>query len=347
MGGTCPAGHYCIGGDYAPIPCPEGKYSDSTGNDKIEDCLPCPPGYFCDEKGLTQTIIFALNKVCDPGYYCTEGAVKPHPDDATGGICPAGSYCPEASPEPTVCDPGFYETRDGSDECQDCPAGFYCEGPGTTTPEECKNGYCPKRSSLPIPCPDGFYGNNDLVKMVSQEDCVFCPEGKYCQGGIIVSDCQAGYFCDFGAASKTDPSKICPKGHYCPAGTKLPIRCPDGFYYPLEGAQRSSECRPCEEGYYCIDNDSVSRICPKGHYCGLTTMEPTPCRPGTYQPEKGMGTSKDCLPCPVGFFCDAFGIADYTLWPCPKGKYCDKEAQVSNPLICPAGYYQPYDQKTS
>ena len=196
--------------------------------------------------GLTEAIIKSRDKVCDPGYYCTAGAVTPHPTDGTkGNKCTEGHYCPSNSAAETKCAKGMYETRAGSDECQECPAGYYCPELGTTTPKPCEIGYCPKRSINPTLCPDGRYSDDKLTLMESEEDCVFCPEGEYCAAGVIAGQCEAGYFCDFGAVSAKDPSKICPKGHYCPAGTQLPIRCPDGYYYPKEGAEKVQNCRPC------------------------------------------------------------------------------------------------------
>ena len=203
------------------------------------------------------------NKICDAGYYCISKAVSPHPDDILiGGMCEPGYYCEKKSTYMKACPAGFYETRAGSSQCQECPQGYYCEGnkdtsiplqappigPGTKDPTPCKNGYCPAMSSIPLNCPDGTYGNDQLKFMVAAEDCVFCPEGKWCKDGVIQGLCFAGYFCDFGASAPDDFNKICPAGHYCPAGTTLPQRCPEGFYYPKEGAESKDECRPCEPG---------------------------------------------------------------------------------------------------
>ena len=300
------------------------------------------------------------NKICDAGYYCAGGATKPHPEDPStegGGKCTAGHYCPAGSSEETKCEGGFYETRDGSDACQECPEGYYCNGAdpaaytvsdtstwlGTQTPVECSSdtllGYCPAGSIVPEPCPAGRFSNSTLTRMVSIDDCVFCPEGKYCTGGIISGDCSAGFFCDFGAEMAEDPAKACPKGHYCPAGTPLPIRCDEGWYNPQTEGKSYKDCRPCEAGYYCIENDSVSRPCPVGHFCSALTTDPTPCRPGTYQPDKEKTSSEDCKPCPEGYFCDSYGIGDYEKWPCPTGHYCDKPEMITPPKVCPAGTY--------
>lgn len=206
----------------SPTPCPVGTYSDTTGNldGTVTYCKLCLGGYYCDEVGLTTAIILNRNKICDAGYYCTEGATVPHPEDGTtGNICDVGNYCPSNSSSETQCAAGTYETRTGMDECQDCPEGFYCPGLGNTSPVICTTGYCPEKSSAVSLCPDGRFGNSTLLQMVSQDDCVFCPEGKYCSSGVIKGSCAAGYFCDFGATLAQDPAKACPRGHYCPAGT--------------------------------------------------------------------------------------------------------------------------------
>jgi hypothetical protein len=216
---------------------------------------------------------------------------------------------------------------------------------GNITPKECQNGYCPAGSWEPTLCEDGTYGSESLKKMQKQDDCPYCPNGKYCQNGEIVGTCDAGYFCDFGAAAWRDESKICESGHYCPAGTLLPVRCPETLYYAGTGATDVSYCKPCQAGYYCLDNDSVSRVCPKGHFCGEKTKEPVPCPEGTYNPYKKQVDSEDCEPCPAGAACNVKGIDDWTRYLCPAGHYCPKrpESRVGfrgDPIPCPAGTYR-------
>lgn len=159
--------------------------------------------------------------------------------------------------------------------------------------------------------------------MASSEECFFCPNTKYCNGGLIQGTCSAGYFCDFGAKLAEDPSKICPVGHYCIQATKLPTRCPEGDYNGIKGAPDISWCVPCVAGNYCIPNDSVMRICPKGHLCPEKSTEPTPCFKGTYNPEKGKWQGGDCLSCPKGSYCNDRGISDYKRFKCPVGHFCD------------------------
>jgi hypothetical protein len=264
------------------------------------------------------------NKLCFAGYYCKEGSSIPNPigdPDGVGDICQPGYYCEEGSFEMTPCPPGTYEFREGSSECQVCPAGWYCEE-GATKPLECFNGYCPAGSSAPTLCPDGFYGSEDLRKLEALEDCPYCPNTMYCFDGLIQGECDAGYFCDFGALAWRDSSKECPSGHYCPSGAKLPIRCPETLYYSGTAATDVSFCKPCQEGYYCLDNDSVSRVCPKGHFCPEKTKEPVSCWPGTYNPLRKAGKPEDCWVCPAGTDCWAPGTDDAWRFLCPVGHYC-------------------------
>lgn len=64
----CPPGHYCPAGSSAPIQCPVGTNSSSTGLTKESDCPPCRGGYYCP---LNATI-WAVQK-CPLGYFCPPG----------------------------------------------------------------------------------------------------------------------------------------------------------------------------------------------------------------------------------------------------------------------------------
>ena len=189
-------------------------------------------------------------------------------------------------------------------------------------------------------CLDGTYGEEGLKKLEKSADCPFCPNGMYCNTGKIVGTCDAGYWCDFGASLYQDESKICEAGHYCPAGTDLPVRCPETLYYAGTGATDASYCQPCQAGYYCLDNDSVSRVCPKGHFCGEKTKEPVPCFEGTFNPYKKAESQNDCQLCPAGAACNQKGIDDWTRYMCPAGHYCPRIGMTDDPIPCPAGSYR-------
>ena len=47
-GDICPAGYYCTAGSQSPAPCPDGTYSNSTGNQAMSDCNNCTAGWFFD-----------------------------------------------------------------------------------------------------------------------------------------------------------------------------------------------------------------------------------------------------------------------------------------------------------
>ena len=40
----CLSGHYCIQGSGTPEPCPNGTFSNNTGNTELPNCNDCTPG---------------------------------------------------------------------------------------------------------------------------------------------------------------------------------------------------------------------------------------------------------------------------------------------------------------
>ena len=59
--------------------------------------------------------------------------------------------------------------------------------------------------------------------------------------------------------------KICPIGHYCPAGTTLENEypCPAGTYNPTPQQISDAACLPCTPGKYCLTTglDAVTDDC--------------------------------------------------------------------------------------
>lgn len=103
-----------------------------------------------------------------------------------------------------------------------CPRGFYCPA-GTGNDWR--------------PCPLGTYSNRILLR--EERECTPCDAGKYCNEWNSTSfsgDCAAGYYCVLGSHTATPqltnlthcPATFshlsvggkCPRGNYCPGGSK-------------------------------------------------------------------------------------------------------------------------------
>ena len=101
IGNLCPVGHFCPVNSSYPEPCPPGTYLGTRGNKKIDDCLQCPPGQFCEGYGLESP-----TGHCSARFYCPGGQNSSTPNEL---ICPAGHHCVEGSHQPARCDPGYYQ----------------------------------------------------------------------------------------------------------------------------------------------------------------------------------------------------------------------------------------------
>lgn len=82
---SCPPGHYCDGipgSDFAsgagPRLCPLYTHRASPGAGSKGDCLPCPPGSYCNSTGKKQGIAHSgLQSVCITNE-CAHGSTKAH-----------------------------------------------------------------------------------------------------------------------------------------------------------------------------------------------------------------------------------------------------------------------------
>jgi len=68
------------------------------------------------------------------------------------------------------------------------------------------------------------------------------------------------------------------------------------------------------------------------------TVQPTPCKAGSFGPQPGLKSEKSCLPCPLGSFCPS-GTSEAQL--CAKGQYGDQMSQETSQCVgaCPAGSF--------
>lgn len=386
-GDICPPGAYCPEGSSAPVLCPPGTNSTSTGLGSEDECGPCPKGFFCPDSGTVDAIF-----LCPGGYWCPGGVDYPSADL----LCPIGMYCPEGTSFPIPCSPGSTQSRVGQDVCDSCPAGYYCLAQNSV-PIECPVGhYCLQNTTFAydFPCPPGYYVNTTRSESIN--DCKPCAPGQYCSiSGLAESEgpCDSGYFCSSGSAfSSPFDSGVyglgyigetcvnlsvaggscsarsnggvfnnkCPQGHWCPAGSSAPLRCPPGTNSSAEGLGSDLECGDCTKGFYCPKTGTVfaelpcqagyfcpggvanpadrnDLICPTGSRCPVGSDFPVPCEAGTYQDERGNDT---CKLCPIGFFCEINSSAPIL---CPSGYYCPTASNNPREYPCPVGTYNPLE----
>ncbi|KAA8594284.1 hypothetical protein FQN60_005118, partial [Etheostoma spectabile] len=362
-GSRCPPGHYCPSGTTAPVACPEGSWSNSSGLRIQEDCKPCLGGFYCDSAGLTKS-----SGPCSGGYYCVKGAVTSTPTDGiTGGPCPEGYYCPEGSFQPVPCDPGTYVAVTHATQCEPCVPGWYCVSGSLYL---CASGfYCPEGTGFDLrACPEGTYGPDPGYWSVSQ--CRLCDGGHYCSSinrTAVSGPCQEGYYCSHGNTSPQPLSQAaeeggpCPAGHYCPQATIHPLPCPRGTFSNLTKLVSQEDCQPCLPGFYCDDvglsapsgecwegffclggadrpdpplRDSRGGPCPKGYYCSEGSVAPQQCPMGTISVEDGRAS---CSACPQGHN----GSLSRT-YDCPVGHYCPSGTWSKHQYPCPAGSINPH-----
>ena len=79
----CPTGYYCLSGSNTQkvcprgfycdpslpekvTPCPEGTYNEDEQKAALSDCVPCPAGYLCNKKGISDKEDF----LCPLGWHC-------------------------------------------------------------------------------------------------------------------------------------------------------------------------------------------------------------------------------------------------------------------------------------
>ncbi|KAK1786529.1 hypothetical protein P4O66_017651 [Electrophorus voltai] len=347
----CPEGYYCPNDTLSgrPVPCPKGTYSNTQGLSTADECLVCPLGYFCASHGLVQPsgrcasgfLCFVRATVpnpndndtgtlcppgaycqlgvktgdCSPGYYCNWGSSSP---DQT--LCPAGFFCPTGTDRPIACGAGTFSSVMGNsvrDNCEPCPAGYYCQGEGVVEPAACPQGfYCPLGTVIgtEFPCPQG------TMESVSNN---VCPPGHYCPVGTgYPFPCPAGTFSSTPGLSRVEQCQPCPPGHFCEQPAMV----------------RPSDAVLCDAGYVCLGGSRSARpvdglegyLCPSGYGCSIGTSAEVPCQPGTYSSAPG---AAHCLPCPAGTMCPSSATQEPS--PCPKGHFCP--AGSATGLQCPAG----------
>jgi hypothetical protein len=142
---------------------------------------------------------------------------------------------------------------------------------------------------------------------------------------------------------------ICPKQHFCAAGTSQPLTCADGTIQRKIG---KSTCDRCPSGYTC--KAGIQEKCPQYKVCVITESYDYPyaktCEGGFYMTSDqfGVKTHDDCISCPLSKYCQASRIVNN----CAPGYVCLEESDAHRPDIddkayaCPLGYYCPEGTKS-
>ena len=353
----CPKGSFCRFG--LRFDCPAGQYGNEMGL-AINTCSgKAAAGYYTPAGSSSAT-----QKQCPAGRYGTGG----NTDEKCSGPCAKGHYCPKNSTSQTQfkCPAGRYGDIEGlqtsgcSVDCfldskQDdndmysttalcaeskCTQGYYCP-PGSISSRQNKCGnvsvYCPIGSGLPTVAPPGYYTVNG--------------ETVIGQISAIVSD-----------EATRSHVLICPKGHYCFGGVKIP--CPKGKYGATEGLSVSNCSGDVDPGYWSAEGatSAQNRKCFPGRYSALPGSTSAECQgsclPGYYCPPGSISSSqKHCgsakVFCPEGSGRPSVASRGYytvdsnldnktssqttrtTQLHCPIGSYCINGVRK----VCPAGTY--------
>eukprot|EP00742_Colponemidia_sp_Colp-10_P003709 GILJ01003948.1.p1 GENE.GILJ01003948.1~~GILJ01003948.1.p1 ORF type:complete len:3028 (-),score=382.13 GILJ01003948.1:230-9313(-) len=361
----CPQGYFCPGSATNATPARVGRYASGLGNSidslclpgtfsnvtGLSQCLDCPLGFVCPDKGMSEP------QICPAGFVCDQPQLP-----AASGLCPAGHYClngtttydpasplstrPMPCPNFTYCLQGVqvavYDPNNPSSP-QPCAPGSRCPM-GSTSPSQldalCPTGYyCPTADSIE-PADPGYYcpdaGNVQQIK---------CPPNTYSNVSASSSctTCPGGYQC---VNEATVNPVVCAAGMYREVGSVITCQpCPSGTYGPNSAAAWLSDCLPCPEGLVCMSSgltnwtqDSTpcfdGWVCPAGTNSSTVFNDDRKCPGGYYCP---VGTSPTTMydhPCPAGYYCSP-GTQDNQWKPCNRNTYCPARSEMM--LTCPTG----------
>jgi hypothetical protein len=137
---SCPVGFYCKDLISSPSACPEGTFSNVTGLNATDQCIPCPAGTYsssgstsckkCPEGSTSNTGSATCYLVLkEDSLTCTAGAYKTSLNATTCTPCSPGTYNPTnavwGKNQCKECQPGTFAKQYGSTGCHDCPAGSF------------------------------------------------------------------------------------------------------------------------------------------------------------------------------------------------------------------------------
>ncbi|XP_011927069.1 PREDICTED: SCO-spondin [Cercocebus atys] len=327
-GDLCPPGHFCPQGSPQPAPCPPGSFLPIPGATSMEDCQPCPVGWFCSQAGLSSP-----EALCDGGWYCPRASISGHSPDA---VCPTGHSCPQAAWSLAPALPGSIRMSLDAASARPALLGngptriLFCPnppGPGSFLPRE-EPGFLEKLRK-----PGDVGGLPSLIP--DHTPAASTGAGKRLPDG----PCSAGYYCPLGQTSAT------------PTSFRESVTC--GSSGPLGSLVSSIACAYFDVA---VDVSGESFLHQKlgGHSAtGSRSATAHPCPRGTFGPRRGATTELDCERCPAGMFCSSEGLPQPSGL-CHSAHYCTGGAVSPTPIkhkvdapglsgndICPPGFFCP------
>lgn len=261
---NCPVGSYsAIEGRTSKCElCPEGKYSDSTGNDALSDCSNCPSGQTSPAGSSSSQ---CTN--CEAGKYEVSNLCVD---------CPVGTFSAIAgNDEVGDCEPctqgKFSSTtgNDAEDDCEQCKSGTYGATEGLTANSECSS------------CPMGTY--SWFGGLTNATQCTLCPVGKF-NPNTRQDDISACKQCPHHSIASSMGSFVC-------------TPCPDNFFASLDHTTCLDKdlCPPQS-----VFDDVIHHCaCERGSSGEIIDLagECIACVNGTFKDTVGSAT---CTACPIG-----------------------------------------------
>lgn len=298
----CPPGYYCEEGtqtadpydlnhQFRPLPCPAGVFClGGIAHNRTMEWLPsnpigklapqlCAEGYYCGEVSKHPSGY----GMCFPGHYCPPGTSWPVP-------VPIGSFSGSKAIAPSICAPGSYAPSQGLRDCIPCPAGYSCEGYGTSVPKSCNEGtYRSVANAISCQlCPTGTYtpyrGSTDI------SECFPCPQGRICSSKAMFQvaesePCGVGYVCSSAMDSSNGHKVTCASGHFCPPQTtvqnQFDFACGSGYFCNRGTSSPLRFQGRCQEKYFCPIGtpESISPLtqCPRQTISTSTSRDANNC----------------------------------------------------------------------
>ncbi|XP_035824571.1 uncharacterized protein LOC101861248 [Aplysia californica] len=255
------------------LDCEVGKELSPT----LDECVPCPQGYFRDKSSPSQTACV----VCAVEFITATTGSDEASDCNVRNCTSPGQFRNAATNECVDCPLGSYNSEKWQDECTSCQTGFTTKSTRRETEDECYR-ICPSGQQVneaTNQCEDcglGFYRDAS-----SSWNCQECPTDfttataqATSSDDCSISSCSAGRFWN----STLSVCEDCPLGTYqSTAGSSSCENCPQFQVTIQVGSTASSQCltkcaagsHSCSANADCEDTDTGGTTCTcKSRYQG-------------------------------------------------------------------------------